>query len=65
MANTDTCNSDGYTWLLGSNIAAVTLPASLIMRIVSEADLVTMDYDPKRLNIEVDTQGSIREVSCG
>lgn len=64
-AEADTCNADGYAELLGSNIAAVMLPAGLNMRIVNETDLVTTDFDPERLNIEVVAQGVIHKISCG
>lgn len=62
---TDTCKSAAYANLIGANIAAVTLPAGLNMRIVNETDLVTTDYVAERLNIEIDAQGNVQRVSCG
>ncbi|MEJ6394255.1 I78 family peptidase inhibitor [Gymnodinialimonas sp. 2305UL16-5] len=61
----DTCNSAGYSSLVGSNIAAVTLPADLNMRIIGPDDLVTTDFAPERLNIEVDATGTIQRLTCG
>ena len=59
------CGADGYQGLLGSNIAAVTLPADLNQRIIAPGTMVTMDYIPTRLNIRTDAEGVIVEVYCG
>ena len=62
---TDPCGAQGYTSLLGANLAAVTLPADLNDRVLRPGDLATADYDPSRLNIELDDSGTIIGLSCG
>ncbi|CUH23684.1 Peptidase inhibitor I78 family protein [Jannaschia seosinensis] len=61
----DECGADGYRGLVGANIAAVTLPAELNDRVIGPDTMVTMDYDPTRLNIRVDEDGRIVELYCG
>lgn len=61
----DTCGAQGYQSLVGSPLAAVTLPASLNSRIIQPGDLVTQDYAEDRINFELDEQGRITRVSCG
>lgn len=61
----DTCGAEGYQSLVGSPLAAVTLPASLNSRIIRPGDLVTQDYAEDRINFELDEQGTITRVSCG
>ena len=61
----DACGAAGYQAIVGSPLAAVTLPADLGARIIEPGAAVTMDYNPERLNIEVDTDGRITRVSCG
>lgn len=63
--NTDPCGAQGYTALLGSSIAAVTLPANLNDRVVHAGDAVTLDYDPTRLNLELNADDMIVGLSCG
>lgn len=65
LTETDTCNSAAYGGLVGVNIAAVTLPANLEMRIINPGDMVTNDYVAERLNVTVDGQGIIQSLSCG
>lgn len=62
---TDPCGAQDYTSLLGSPLAAVTLPADLNDRVLRPGDLATTDYDPSRLNIELDEGGTIIGLSCG
>lgn len=62
---TDPCGAQGYTSFLGSNIAAVTLPADLNDRVVGPDSVVTTDFDPSRLNIETNADGLIIGLSCG
>jgi hypothetical protein len=62
---TDPCGAQGHTALLGSNIAAVTLPADLNDRVIGPNDAVTADFSPQRLNIETDADGLIIGLSCG
>ena len=62
---TDPCGAQNYTALLGSPLAAVTLPAELNDRVLRPGDLATTDFDPSRLNIELDDGGTIIGLSCG
>ncbi|CTQ49276.1 I78 family peptidase inhibitor [Jannaschia donghaensis] len=61
----DACGAQGYRSLIGTPLAAVTLPADLDMRIVGPGRIGTTDYRPERLNIEVDEAGTITDLSCG
>lgn len=54
-----------YKDLIGSNIAALSLPDDLKYRIIYPGMAVTMDYNPERVNIEVTDSGVITRVSCG
>ena len=62
---TDPCGAQDYTALLGAPLAAVTLPADLNDRVLRPGDMATTDYDPSRLNIELDDAGTIIGLSCG
>jgi hypothetical protein len=59
------CGAADYSALIGSNIAAVTLPATLDTRIMGPNTAVTMDYVPTRLNIVTDADGVITRLYCG
>lgn len=61
----DECRSADYQSFVGSNVAAITLPADLPHRIYKEGDPITMDYRADRLNIVTDADGVIIEVKCG
>ena len=62
---TDACGASGYRSLIGSNIGAVTLPASLNHRVIGPGDVVTMDFVAERLNLWVSGSGEIERVTCG
>lgn len=62
---TDPCGAQGYTSLLGTSLAAVTLPANLNDRVVRPDEAVTQDYDPTRLNLELNSDDMIVGLSCG
>ena len=59
------CNPNGYGTLVGKSIAAITLPADRDIRVITPGMAVTLDYNPERLNIEIDQTGVIRRVYCG
>ena len=59
------CGADEYRSLLGSNIAAVTLPAEPNIRTIGPDEAVTMEFLPSRLNIAYDESGTITRVYCG
>lgn len=62
---TDACGSSGYQSLIGTNIAAITLPAELNHRIIGPGDAYTEDHVPSRLNIFTNENGVVIEVRCG
>ena len=61
----DTCGANDYASLIGSPLAAVTLPADLNDRVIEPDSAVTMDFAPDRLNIYLDEAGTIISLSCG
>ena len=58
----DTCGASAYAQLVGQNIAAVTMPASV--RTIAPDSVVTQDFRPDRLNIIGDAQGVIQRLEC-
>lgn len=63
--NADACGAAGYQSLVGAQIAAVTLPADLNARVIYPDTVVTLEFNPKRLNIAVNAAGRIERVYCG
>jgi hypothetical protein len=61
----DTCGRTGYSSLVGTNIAAVSLPADKVVRVLEEGQPATMDFLEDRLNIETDEDGTILRLYCG
>ncbi|MBX9747239.1 MAG: serine protease inhibitor [Hyphomonadaceae bacterium] len=60
----DTCGGAQYRTLIGTNFAAVTLPADSGIRIIQPDTAVTDDFRPDRINIIVDAGGIITAVEC-
>lgn len=60
----DTCGGSQYSSLVGSNFAAVTLPADSGIRIIQPDSAVTQDFNPQRINIIVDAGGIITSIEC-
>jgi hypothetical protein len=61
-----TCGADGLQGLIGQSEAVLaTMRFAQPIRIIRPGMAVTMDYNPNRLNIEVDGFGQIIRVSCG
>lgn len=60
----DTCGGAQYRSLVGTNFAAVTLPADANIRIIQPDTMVTQDFSPQRINIIVDAGGIITAVEC-
>lgn len=60
----DTCGGSAYRSMVGSNLAAVTLPADANIRVVQPDTVVTEDFRPDRINIIVDANGAITAVEC-
>lgn len=59
------CDAADYRPLIGSNIAATTLPAGPRLRVYSVDDIVTQEYIPQRTNIIYRPDGTILRVECG
>ncbi|MEM8696105.1 MAG: I78 family peptidase inhibitor [Pseudomonadota bacterium] len=59
------CPADQSQSLVGAQLAAVTLPAGLNMRIINPGDAVTQDFQPGRMNIMLDRNGVITRIDCG
>jgi len=60
----DTCGASQYSALVGSNFAAVTLPADSGVRIIQPDSVVTQDFRADRVNIIVGADGIITSVEC-
>ncbi|MEZ5956983.1 MAG: I78 family peptidase inhibitor [Hyphomonadaceae bacterium] len=60
----DTCGAAQYASLVGSNFAAVTLPAGANIRIIQPDTMVTQDFSPERLNMITDANGIITSLEC-
>jgi hypothetical protein len=62
----DACGAAGMQDLVGREddvLAALTLPEGT--RLLSPGTPMTRDYQPGRLNIDLDTSGRITRVWCG
>jgi hypothetical protein len=59
----DACGAAQYASLVGSNIAAVTLPTGS-HRVIAPDTMVTMDFSATRLNIITNAEGVITELAC-
>lgn len=59
------CDAADYRHLVGTNIAAVTLPSGERMRVYGESDIITQEYIPQRTNIVYDAEGLILRAYCG
>jgi len=59
------CGAENYYDLLGKREAALdgrALPQSV--RVLHPEDVITMDFSPDRLTIDIDTSGLISSVTC-
>ncbi len=65
LADIELCEADAYRPLIGTNIAATSLPAGPMLRAFALTDIVTQDYLPQRTNIVYDDGGTITRVYCG
>ncbi len=60
----DTCGASQYRAMVGTNIAAVTLPADSGIRIIQPDTIVTEDFRADRINIIAGADGIITSVEC-
>jgi hypothetical protein len=63
----DQCRASSYQSFVGKNRSTLPAqPAGELWRVSCESCAVTMDYNPRRLNIVYDDDtGVIEKVSCG
>lgn len=59
------CDLRQHQQLVGMNIGEVYLPPQLHYREINPGQVVTFDYQPRRLNIFLDPKGWITKVTCG
>lgn len=59
------CAAQANGSLVGTNAAAVTFPVGQDVRIIGPDTMVTLDYQPERLNLRVNRAGIIVSVDCG
>lgn len=59
------CGSADYYYLLGRNASAldgIELPSTA--RVLRPGDVITLDFSPDRLTIDIDTNNLISSVTC-
>jgi len=62
----DTCGLTGFQGLVGQPASAVnTIPSSQPVRIVAPGSIVTTEYNPQRVNVDVNESNIITNVRCG
>ena len=60
------CRADQYGHLIGRNRSEIPpTPAGQTWRVACTTCPVTMDYNPQRLNIDIDDDDIIIRLSCG
>ena len=59
------CAARQLQGLLGTPVNQADLTGQDPLRIIPPNSAVTMDYNPERLNIEIDESGTITSVTCG
>lgn len=62
----DECGAAPLQYLLGQPRQAIGgMTFTKPVRIIEPGQAVTMDYNPQRLNIELDGNGRISRIACG
>ena len=63
---TDTCGAASLSDLVGREFSALaTMIFPDTTRFISPGDAVTMDFNPERLNFDLDETGKITRIWCG
>lgn len=66
MPPEDSCGAPDLQFLRGQPETVLqTMKFGVPVRIIRPGMAVTMDYNPTRLNIEIDESGEIFRISCG
>lgn len=60
----DTCGARAYAAMVGTQLAAATFPAEAGIRIIQPGSMITEDFRPDRLNVNVDANGVITSLEC-
>ena len=64
--NPDTCGASGLSELIGQDAEAVAAGLSgRPIRIIRPGDMVTMDFDPSRINVRLDENDRVDSIACG
>ncbi len=62
----DTCNAARYGDLIGQDATALEKVLILgMVRVVRPGDMVTMDFQPERINFGIGIDNRITDISCG
>jgi len=66
-ADNDQCRASAYQYLVGKNRSEIpSTPNGAVWRVSCSTCPVTMDYNPRRMNIVYDdASGVIQKVTCG
>ena len=63
--NASGCGADNYQSFVGTPLAAASWPSDLNVRVIGPGEAVTLEFDPTRMNMEVDEAGIIQRIYCG
>ncbi len=61
----DACNAAQYADKVGGPMGDLRYPPSRETRLINPGEMVTMEFNPERLNIEIDKAGRVVAVTCG
>ncbi|MGJ8546876.1 MAG: I78 family peptidase inhibitor [Sulfitobacter sp.] len=67
LASNDSCNSRQFIALVGApiGVGSAFLESGATYRVIYPGDAVTLDFDPARINVNVDDQGLVKNFTCG
>ncbi|HVG48977.1 MAG TPA: I78 family peptidase inhibitor [Rubellimicrobium sp.] len=62
----DTCGASGLATYIGQDASILdTARFANPVRVIRPGDMTTMDFNPQRLNFELDGLGEIERIRCG
>jgi len=64
-ASKDTCGAEPLKILIGKSIATVQMPSNKNVRLIGPTTQVTKDYRIERMNIHLDEEAIIKDITCG
>ncbi|WP_394154667.1 I78 family peptidase inhibitor [Loktanella salsilacus] len=59
------CDAAQYAGQVGGPFGDLRYPDDQEVRLINPGEMVTMEFNPDRLNIEIDTAGRVIAVTCG